>query len=216
MATLIAKYAKAVQQFGFRGTLLKLYTNGDVKFGKLMGKDKFGNEYYENRYDYPYGQHRWVENMVEIHDYCPSMVPPEWHSWLHSMTDNLPTDDKAWEYGYIKANAGANNIYTDNHTGGVVNEHQPNKTAYKDRAYGFGSQYSKGAGVEEQYLQPGHVLNRYGKNPDGSSRAGDYDPHRSTLEDGVRVATRFWENDDDGQGEKDDDGQERLRSLQKD
>lgn len=26
-----------------------------------MGADAAGNRYYENRVDYPFGQHRWVE-----------------------------------------------------------------------------------------------------------------------------------------------------------
>ena len=174
VATLISKYLKSVNEFGLKGTIMKLYTNGDVKFGKKVGEDQFGNEYFENAVDYPYGQHRWVENMKQPHDFCPSMVPAEWHSWLHSTTDHLPTSERAFDYKYLKANEGANNIYQDDHVGGVFAEHRPNESGYKDRAYGFGSRYSE-HGNEKQYLQPGHVLNRYGRND-------KYDPHRESME----------------------------------
>ena len=199
IVTLVRKYMKSLEEFGFQGTIQKLYSNGDVKFGKLMGTDKYGNEYYENAYDYPYGQHRWVENHKELHDFCPSMIPPEWHSWLHSTTDHLPTSDKAWEYNYIKANEGANSdvLYADNHVGGVEVEHRPNESGYKDRAYGFGSRYSE-VGQEKQYLQPGHVLNRYG-------RSDKYEPHRQSMEEWTPAGE-----------ESAQEPKKRLRSLQED
>ena len=37
IVTLVRKYMKSLEEFGFQGTLQKLYSNGDVKFGKLMG-----------------------------------------------------------------------------------------------------------------------------------------------------------------------------------
>mmetsp|Transcript_14036 Transcript_14036/g.27992 ORF Transcript_14036/g.27992 Transcript_14036/m.27992 type:complete len:216 (+) Transcript_14036:58-705(+) len=76
------------QRGGMWGLLKHMYTNGDypLKFGRLVGEDKGGNKYYENTVDYPFGQHRWVEP-YDIHNYDPSSIPPEWHSWMHSMTD---------------------------------------------------------------------------------------------------------------------------------
>ena len=56
------------------------------QFGRLVGTDASGNNYYENTKDYPFGQHRWVEP-YDIHNYDPSSITPRWHSWMHSMTD---------------------------------------------------------------------------------------------------------------------------------
>ncbi|EAW97516.1 NADH dehydrogenase (ubiquinone) 1 alpha subcomplex, 12, isoform CRA_b [Homo sapiens] len=44
-----------------------------------------------------WGRHRWVVYTTEMNgkntfwDVDGSMVPPEWHRWLHSMTDDPPT-----------------------------------------------------------------------------------------------------------------------------
>ncbi|KAL6642611.1 hypothetical protein ACP70R_020792 [Stipagrostis hirtigluma subsp. patula] len=57
----------------------------------LVGVDKFGNKYYEKLHDTQYGRHRWVE-YAEKGRYNASQVPPEWHGWLHHITDN--TGDK--------------------------------------------------------------------------------------------------------------------------
>uniref|UniRef100_A0A8C2YL51 NADH dehydrogenase [ubiquinone] 1 alpha subcomplex subunit 12 n=1 Tax=Chinchilla lanigera TaxID=34839 RepID=A0A8C2YL51_CHILA len=46
---------------------------------------------------FPPGRHRWVQYTTEMNgkntfwDVDGSMVPPEWHRWLHSMTDDPPT-----------------------------------------------------------------------------------------------------------------------------
>lgn len=54
-----------------------------------MGSDDFGNRYYENRVDYPWGQHRWVEP-ADIHNFDASHIPPEWHGWMTHMNDATP------------------------------------------------------------------------------------------------------------------------------
>ena len=45
-------------------------------YGKKVGEDQFGNEYYKNQKD----TKRWViyKNEVEA-----SKIPPEWHMWIH-------------------------------------------------------------------------------------------------------------------------------------
>ena len=50
--------------------------------GKLVGKDGFGNKYYSNS-----KEKRWViyKNKVES-----SKIPPEWHLWIHFLTNNKP------------------------------------------------------------------------------------------------------------------------------
>ncbi|ONK71534.1 uncharacterized protein A4U43_C04F9630, partial [Asparagus officinalis] len=53
----------------------------------LVGVDKFGNKYYEKLEDTQFGRHRWVE-YAKKGRYDASQVPPEWHGWLHYMTDH--------------------------------------------------------------------------------------------------------------------------------
>jgi NADH:ubiquinone oxidoreductase subunit len=62
--------------------------------GALVGKDKFGNRYYQNAD----GSRRWViyNGTVEA-----SRVPPDWHGWLHHTFAEPPTRApfkvQAWE-----------------------------------------------------------------------------------------------------------------------
>lgn len=55
-----------------------------------MGSDAYGNRYYENRVDYPFGQHRWVEPS-DIHNFDSTQIPPEWHGWMCSINDATPS-----------------------------------------------------------------------------------------------------------------------------
>uniref|UniRef100_A0A2K6SH50 NADH dehydrogenase [ubiquinone] 1 alpha subcomplex subunit 12 n=1 Tax=Saimiri boliviensis boliviensis TaxID=39432 RepID=A0A2K6SH50_SAIBB len=54
---------------GLRGYPRMLFRVNDVKIGTLVGEDKYGNKCCEDK----------------------NTVPPEWHRWLHSMTDDPPT-----------------------------------------------------------------------------------------------------------------------------
>eukprot|EP00249_Psilotum_nudum_P007688 c20750_g1_i1 orf=743-1213(-) len=56
---------------------------------RLVGVDKFGNKYYEKLINTQYGRHRWVE-YADKKRYNASSVPPEWHGWLHYITDHTP------------------------------------------------------------------------------------------------------------------------------
>ena len=51
--------------------------------GKLVGKDEFGNRYYNNSKG-----KRWViyTNRVES-----SKIPPEWHLWIHFLVNKEPS-----------------------------------------------------------------------------------------------------------------------------
>ena len=53
--------------------------------GKLAGSDQFGNKYYFNSKG-----KRWViyKNNIEA-----SKIPPEWHSWIHFIGVNKPSDE---------------------------------------------------------------------------------------------------------------------------
>lgn len=63
-----------------------------LKTGKFMGEDRFGNRYYEDMEanelgNAVNGRHRWVEYPVGKKDYDSSTVAPEWHAWLHYISD---------------------------------------------------------------------------------------------------------------------------------
>lgn len=62
---------------------LPLTRMDEVKDGKLIGEDKYGNKYYENPY-YFYGRNRWVEYAPHVHlEYDGSQIPAEWYGWMH-------------------------------------------------------------------------------------------------------------------------------------
>ncbi|XP_043286322.1 probable NADH dehydrogenase [ubiquinone] 1 alpha subcomplex subunit 12 [Venturia canescens] len=81
------------QNGGLRGCLKTLYRTDDLKFGTLIGEDKYGNKYYENNY-YFYGRNRWVIYTDKVWmSYDGSQVPAEWFGWLHYKTDLPPHKD---------------------------------------------------------------------------------------------------------------------------
>jgi NADH dehydrogenase (ubiquinone) 1 alpha subcomplex subunit 12 len=86
-------FLKAFKEFGIVGTFKKLYKTRTLKFGYLVGVDKYGNQYFENTKDYPHNQHRWVEYAGEksFYEVDPSNIPAEWHGWVHGVTAEPPT-----------------------------------------------------------------------------------------------------------------------------
>ena len=54
-------------------------------FGRKVGTDRFGNLYFESRAKQPiYNRTRRWAIFTKGND--PTVVPPEWHSWLHHTT----------------------------------------------------------------------------------------------------------------------------------
>mmetsp|Transcript_26854 Transcript_26854/g.54546 ORF Transcript_26854/g.54546 Transcript_26854/m.54546 type:complete len:195 (-) Transcript_26854:145-729(-) len=84
-------FGKLVKEYGFGDVWKQLRQCKEAKVGRLVGTDRFGNRYYENKLE-QFNRDRWVVyNTKDQHmDYDPSTVPPEWHGWLHHMTDKLP------------------------------------------------------------------------------------------------------------------------------
>mmetsp|Transcript_1365 Transcript_1365/g.1704 ORF Transcript_1365/g.1704 Transcript_1365/m.1704 type:complete len:154 (+) Transcript_1365:37-498(+) len=71
-----------------------LMMNGWYKEGSIVGKDKFGNTYYEAK-DHPiHGRDRWVE-YADKSDWDGSSVPAEWHCWLARINDKVPATSEA-------------------------------------------------------------------------------------------------------------------------
>ena len=65
-----------------------------ILFGKLVGKDNFGNKYYENKKG-----KRWVIYSEEID---ASKIPVEWYSWIHHTPNNLQNNQELTKYLWQK------------------------------------------------------------------------------------------------------------------
>jgi NADH:ubiquinone oxidoreductase subunit len=73
------------------GSFYTFFRTDDLKNGTVVGKDKYGNTYYENN-RYFVGRNRWVIYNDNVYlDYDGSQVPAEWYGWLHYKTDLPPT-----------------------------------------------------------------------------------------------------------------------------
>lgn len=140
-----------------------------LKFGNLVGVDKYGNEYYENTEDYPYGQHRWIEYAGDksFYEVDASLVPPEWHLWLHSVTEEVPTDKKTgstWRNEPLANTSSGDAPYARN-LGGVISSFVPNLSQYRPRAYGQSNNVFPDSKPNEElfYTQPGYPLDKRNK-----------------------------------------------------
>ena len=129
-----------------------------------MGCDEFGNRYYENRVDYPWGQHRWVEPR-DINNFDATQIPPEWHGWMCHQNDCTPyTEEEYFNSKVIakgeislapfKINVGHQEPYFNFH--GMHNQSQ-----IRSRGYGIGNPIvglPPGA-PDAYYTQPGSPYN---------------------------------------------------------
>jgi NADH:ubiquinone oxidoreductase subunit len=80
--------------------------------GRAVGSDAMGNQYYEEKQPRPGSQRtrRWVVYAGEPE---ASVVPPEWHAWLHYTTEApLPqTGRKAWQKPHLPNATGTAQSY---------------------------------------------------------------------------------------------------------
>ena len=80
--------------------------------GELVGTDQFGNSYYRDKKATGRRERRWVLYNGEPE---ASMVPPEWHGWLHYTTDALPPAGglprKTWQKEHVPNLTGTDFAY---------------------------------------------------------------------------------------------------------
>jgi len=155
------KLMRAVDQRGWNGVMMQLYTIGDLKFGELKGTDRFGNKYYEDL-DLPFGQHRWVE-YANVHNPDATMIPPEWHGWMHHSYDETPDELDKIEKETLETTTHSNAIF-HTHIGKigekVVHKEQVDTSQYRQRGYKVGSLMTGPEDADQYYLQPGHPLSK--------------------------------------------------------
>ena len=73
---------------------------------KLIGTDEFGNKYYSNSKG-----KRWVVYKSRVES---SKIPPEWHLWIHFMTQNAPINNLnkyKWQKKHQENLTGTKNAY---------------------------------------------------------------------------------------------------------
>jgi NADH:ubiquinone oxidoreductase subunit len=131
-----------------------------------MGCDSAGNRYYENRIDYPAGQHRWVEP-GDIHNFDSSQVQPEWHGWLTHQNDITPTQEAEYfekMQPYVRT-AEISNAPFKSHVGHQEPyfnfHHMHNQSQIRSRGYMIGNHVvglPPGA-PDAYYTQPGSPYN---------------------------------------------------------
>lgn len=83
--------------------------------GQLVGTDGFGNRYYHEKpgdHDDGARRKRWVLYAGEPE---ASAVPPEWHAWLHRITDRPPSEaplpSQPWEKPHEANPTGTESAY---------------------------------------------------------------------------------------------------------
>ncbi|KAG5353696.1 NADH dehydrogenase [ubiquinone] 1 alpha subcomplex subunit 12 [Termitomyces sp. T112] len=114
----LLRTVRSIQRVGLREWWRQMQYIGDAKSGTYVGKDQFGNRYYENcnQYEEVPGRHRWVD--LAQHNYHASQVPPEWHSWLQHIRENPPHKDPVmlnssppWKAPWIENLTGTRGAY---------------------------------------------------------------------------------------------------------
>ena len=65
-----------------------------IFFGKFVGKDNFGNKYYESK-----SGKRWVIYADEID---ASKIPVEWYSWIHFTKNKIEKKHELEKYSWQK------------------------------------------------------------------------------------------------------------------
>jgi NADH:ubiquinone oxidoreductase subunit len=155
---------RVLTRLGPWGALKTLYKMRTMKVGALIGTDFRGNQYFENREEYAHGQHRWVVYAGDktFYEVDSSTVPPEWHAWLHHVTEAPPTAATLGSTAATPPQAiasGSSNPYARS-LGGVVTEHPPpNTSSVRPRGWGVGNGLgSAGSAPFEPlgaYTQPG-------------------------------------------------------------
>ncbi|KAK9458847.1 NADH ubiquinone oxidoreductase subunit NDUFA12-domain-containing protein [Lipomyces oligophaga] len=113
MSSSIIRVIRNFNRIGFKAYMRQMMYIGDTKAGDLIGTDRFGNKYFENRdEDEIHLRTRWVEYAKDHNDV--SQLEAGWHGWLGHLIDEAP-NNLAPDHITIRATPEPTDIET--HTG---------------------------------------------------------------------------------------------------
>ncbi|KAJ9638579.1 hypothetical protein H2204_004350 [Knufia peltigerae] len=93
----VTRTLRNLWRIGFKEYGHQMQYMGDTKAGVLVGKDRWGNKYYENlEEDLPL-RTRWVDYKDKELD--ASHIEPGWHAWMSYLVDKPPVEDKLLAVG---------------------------------------------------------------------------------------------------------------------
>jgi NADH:ubiquinone oxidoreductase subunit len=71
--------------------------------GKFIGKDRYGNCYYTERFLIKSKDSKLARRWVMFKGFAEgSKISPEWHAWLHHTTAQIPNEKTTTVYGWQK------------------------------------------------------------------------------------------------------------------
>ena len=147
----ISWFIKAVNKLGPREMLRQLYHYDYIKMGTLVGVDKLGNKYFENLEE-QHGRHRWVEYNTEYGGHREaSRIQPDWHGWMHHMTDNPPMTPST--KGGMVITSGTDVPFASEHQGSETAEHRINPGALTPRGYKIPGIFGKSEDMRRVFLE---------------------------------------------------------------
>ena len=89
-----------------------------ILFGKFVGKDSFGNKYYENKIG-----KRWVVYSGEVD---ATKISNDWYSWMHHMNNKIEKSKEIKKYKWQKPNqpnkTGTSESYHPNKENNEINK----------------------------------------------------------------------------------------------
>ena len=132
--------------------LRQLYQYDYVKTGTLVGQDRLGNKYFESLEE-QHGRHRWVEYNTDLGHRDPSRIQPEWHGWMHHMTDNPPATP-SMKRGMLTAQATDVPFASEHEGGGPRVEHRINPSLVTPRGYQMPGIYGTHENKKQTFLKP--------------------------------------------------------------
>ncbi|KAF2158185.1 NDUFA12-domain-containing protein [Myriangium duriaei CBS 260.36] len=98
----ILRTLRSLRRIGLKEYGHQMQYMGDTKSGTFIGKDLYGNKYYENLEEELPLRTRWVD--YKDKEFDPSQIEPGWHAWMSYMVDKSPIEDpimqrkvRAWE-----------------------------------------------------------------------------------------------------------------------
>ncbi|KAI9677491.1 MAG: hypothetical protein M1817_006445 [Caeruleum heppii] len=93
----ILRTLRNLRKIGIKEYAHQMQYLGDTKAGTFIGKDRFGNKYFENQVEELPLRTRWVDYVNK--EYDPSQIEPGWHAWMSYMVDKPPTEDPVIQTG---------------------------------------------------------------------------------------------------------------------